>query len=95
MHDPELEGTMQHIHSQKPGNIKPEILWGLFCKQFTPGLEKLFSEGLKTQIFNPNIDVQKKVVLPHAAPVWIYEQPERYGTHDFKIPVAKEAVDHV
>lgn len=30
MLDPELIGTMQHIHSHKHGNIKPEIFWSGF-----------------------------------------------------------------
>ncbi|KAG8796608.1 hypothetical protein FRC12_016595 [Ceratobasidium sp. 428] len=59
MLDPGLEGTMQHIHSQKHSNIKPAMLWGLLCKQFAPGLEKLLTEGLETQIFNPDVNVQK------------------------------------
>ncbi|KAG9124323.1 hypothetical protein FRC07_012033 [Ceratobasidium sp. 392] len=126
MLDPSLVGTMQHIHSRKHGNIKPEILWRLFRERYAADLERLYSEGLEKGIFNPDINIEnlvfrfifmpltqaelniytefhnstprranRKSVLPHAAPVRVYEYPEHYCTRDFKITVPAEAVEQV
>lgn len=58
MMDPRLAGTMQHIHSRRHGNIKPEIFWAGFRRRFAPGLEQLFSQGIEQGIYNPDVHIE-------------------------------------
>jgi hypothetical protein len=44
--DPELNGTLQHCWMQKHQNIKPEIMWSVFRRDFTPGFENMLDEGV-------------------------------------------------
>lgn len=58
MMDEGLTGTMQHIHSRKHGNIKPEIFWSGFRRRFAPALEQLFEEGIEQGIYDPHVHIE-------------------------------------
>lgn len=58
MLDPDLAGTMQHIHSRKHGNKKPEVFWAGLRRRFMPAIEQLLSEGLEQGIYDPDIHIQ-------------------------------------
>ncbi|KAG2130210.1 uncharacterized protein EDB93DRAFT_1332123 [Suillus bovinus] len=42
--DPGLNGTLQHRWMQKHQNIKPEIMWSVFRRDFAPGFENMLAE---------------------------------------------------
>ncbi|KIO03946.1 hypothetical protein M404DRAFT_144376, partial [Pisolithus tinctorius Marx 270] len=54
MHDPALEGYIQHqwMHTKK--NIKPEIAWSQLCRHFSPGFESLLDMGVDSGWYDPN-----------------------------------------
>lgn len=53
-HDPTLEGTVQHRWTDKPNNVKPEILWSQLRRRFSPGFENLFEQGQLNGWYDPN-----------------------------------------
>jgi len=46
MHNPTLEGFVQHRWMRTKKNIMPEIAWSQLCRRFTPGFEALLEEGV-------------------------------------------------
>ncbi|KAI6000445.1 hypothetical protein EDC04DRAFT_2973722 [Pisolithus marmoratus] len=54
MHDPTLEGYIQHwwMHTKK--NIMPEIAWLQLCHQFSPGFELLLDTGMDAGWYDPD-----------------------------------------
>lgn len=43
--DPLLQEIILHRWMPKHSNIKPEIFWSGFRRNWTPGFEKMFAEG--------------------------------------------------
>jgi hypothetical protein len=43
---PSLGGTIQHWWYRKHGNIKPEIHWSVFRKDWSAGFQKLLDRGV-------------------------------------------------
>jgi hypothetical protein len=132
--DPDLRGTVQHRVMRTKMNIKAEIKWSVFRRQFVPGFEKLLNHGLENNIYIPRDHLHRCVtpsyflyallitislvfhwlaipwmqseldlyrtrsnghmprynrrkLLPHGIPNEIFEHPEQYGSHDFKVLV--------
>lgn len=44
--DPSLSDTLQHSWKRRKANIKPEINWSVFRRDFAPGYEDLFQSGV-------------------------------------------------
>ncbi|KAL0960042.1 hypothetical protein HGRIS_011690 [Hohenbuehelia grisea] len=52
--DPSLQDTLQHRFMHDKQNIKAEIVWSQFRRDFTPGFESLLDKGLHDGTYNPN-----------------------------------------
>ncbi|OAX40779.1 hypothetical protein K503DRAFT_855105 [Rhizopogon vinicolor AM-OR11-026] len=52
--NPALDRTLQHHWMRKHQNIniKPEIMWYVFCRDFAPGFEIILEEGITTGIYD-------------------------------------------
>ncbi|KAI6095605.1 hypothetical protein EDD16DRAFT_1492238 [Pisolithus croceorrhizus] len=61
MHDPMLEGYVQHwwMHTKK--NIMPEIAWLQLCHRFSPGFESLLNTGVDAGWCDPDNMLQLMV----------------------------------
>jgi len=46
MHDPSLEGTVQHRWMRHKKNVKPEGTWSQLRRRWTPGFENLIEQGV-------------------------------------------------
>ncbi|KAF9058918.1 hypothetical protein BDP27DRAFT_1186897, partial [Rhodocollybia butyracea] len=44
--DPSLVGTLQHVFKHWKTNVKSEANWSIFRRDFAPGFENLFQEGV-------------------------------------------------
>ncbi|KAI6117927.1 hypothetical protein F5141DRAFT_1211735 [Pisolithus sp. B1] len=104
MHDPTLEGYIQHwwMHTKK--NIKPEIAWSQLCHHFSPGFKLLLNTGVDAGWYDPDNTLQlmvfcwhcdKRKVLPHGILELIYTCAEDYGALDFKVMVSPAAIKQV
>ena len=58
MHDPTLEGFVQHrwMHTKK--NIKLEIAWSQLRRRFCPGFEALLETGVDEGWYDPDNTLQ-------------------------------------
>lgn len=50
--DPSLVGTLQHLWMKDKSSIKPEIMWSVLRRNFTPGFENLLDEGVHAGLYN-------------------------------------------
>jgi len=57
--DSSLRGTLQHRWCFNKSNIKPEIAWSGFRRNFTPGFETILDHGLNTGLYDPNNPVER------------------------------------
>ena len=57
--DPSLRDTLQHRWCFGKSNIKPEIVWSLLRRQFTPGFEDKLDYGLNNRLYDPNNPLEK------------------------------------
>ena len=57
--DPSLEGTLQHRWMRSKMNIKPEILWSVLQRDWTPGFEKTLQFSVDHQYYDPANDLQR------------------------------------
>ncbi|OAX35793.1 hypothetical protein K503DRAFT_784822 [Rhizopogon vinicolor AM-OR11-026] len=48
----------EHL-STKHQNIKPEIMWSVFCRDFAPGFETILEEGITTGIYDIHNTLQE------------------------------------
>ncbi|KAI5988558.1 hypothetical protein EDD15DRAFT_2389274 [Pisolithus albus] len=94
MHDPTLEGYVQHrwMHTKK--NIMPEIACMVFRWVFIPWLQVELN-NYQDRINNSRKRRDKRKVLPHGIPELIYTCPGDYGALDFKVMVSPAAIKHV
>lgn len=60
--DPELCGTLQHIFRHQKNNVKSEANWSVFRRDFAPGYENLFQEGVNRGWYNVEIPLQLYVL---------------------------------
>ena len=61
--DPSLNDTLQHRWCYNKSNVKPEILWMLLRRQFTPGFEDIFDRGVNNGWYDINDPIEKSVFL--------------------------------
>ena len=58
MHDPALQGFVQHRWMQRKKNIMPEIAWSQLRRRFTPGFESLIDQGVLAGLYDPDNTLQ-------------------------------------
>ena len=58
MHDPTLEGFVQHRWMRTKKNIKPEIAWSQLRWRFCPGFEALLETGVDEGWYDPDNTLQ-------------------------------------
>ncbi|QRV83586.1 hypothetical protein RhiJN_11602 [Ceratobasidium sp. AG-Ba] len=100
MTDPSLQGSRQHGVSQKHGNIKSEQFWSGMSERASSGLKQFLQLGIEDESYDSTVPLlvarraNVKSILPHDAPIRIYEQPEKYGGKDYKarVQVSSRAV---
>ncbi|KAJ7150864.1 hypothetical protein C8R43DRAFT_951294 [Mycena crocata] len=69
--DPSLEGTLQHRWMNKKAmNVKPEALWSLMRRNFTPGFEDVLDYGINMGLFTLGNPLEKLVFRWLAVP-WL------------------------
>ncbi|KAJ3754185.1 hypothetical protein EV360DRAFT_73909, partial [Lentinula raphanica] len=66
--DPNLRGTLQHRFMRKKKNIKSEINWSVYRRDFAPGFDKLFNEGLLSGLYDPDNNLECLVFRQIAIP---------------------------
>jgi len=62
MHDPTLEGFVQHRWMRAKKNIKPEIAWSQLHQRFSPGFEALLDTGMDAGWYDPDNTLQLYVL---------------------------------
>ncbi|KAF9058321.1 hypothetical protein BDP27DRAFT_1372793 [Rhodocollybia butyracea] len=88
-------------------NIKSEINWSIYRRDFAPGFEELFNRGLLSGLYNPDKNLEYLVfrqiaipfmqkeychkVLPHGIPALINKFPHLYGAQDFRLETTHNA----
>ncbi|KAH9014255.1 hypothetical protein EDB84DRAFT_1590323 [Lactarius hengduanensis] len=50
--DPSLDGSIQHRWFRKHGNIKPEIHWSVFRRDWAVGFQNLLDEGVENKYYD-------------------------------------------
>jgi hypothetical protein len=71
--DPTLQDTCQHRIMRKHNNIKSESNWSIFRRDFAPGFEKIFDEGVNHGLYDVSVVLEKYVFRWLAIP-WIQEE---------------------
>ncbi|KAJ7729286.1 hypothetical protein B0H14DRAFT_3617421 [Mycena olivaceomarginata] len=100
LHDPSLEGTLQHRWMTRKKNVMPEIVSNylasglVFHYVFIPWLQQEL-DAYRDRVNNTAKRADRNKVLPHGVPNDMYEHPEDYGVLDFKIKVRQDAIDTV
>ncbi|KAI6001834.1 hypothetical protein EDD15DRAFT_2192588 [Pisolithus albus] len=61
MHDPTLEGYVQHRWMRTKKNIKPEIAWSQLRRRFSPRFESLLDTGVDAGWYDPDNTLQLMV----------------------------------
>lgn len=57
--DPSLRDTRQHRFMRKHNNVKPESTWSLLRRDFTPGFQNIFDEGINHGLYDVNDPLEK------------------------------------
>lgn len=57
--DPTLKDTLQHRWMRNKSNIKPEIMWSVLRRNWSPGFENILDSGFLRGIYDPNDTVEK------------------------------------
>ena len=57
--DPSLRRTRQHRFMRKHNNVKPESTWSLLRRDFTPGFQNIFDEGINQGFYDVNDPLEK------------------------------------
>lgn len=57
--DPSLHDTCQHRFMRKHNNVKPEGIWSLLRRDFTPGFQNIFDEGVNDGLYDVNHPLEK------------------------------------
>ena len=58
IHDPTLDGFVQHRWMRAKKNIKPEITWSQLRQRFSPGFEALLDLGVDAGWYDPDNTLQ-------------------------------------
>ena len=57
--DPSLRDTRQHRFMRKHNNVKPESAWSLLRRDFTPGFQNIFDDGINQGFYDVNDPLEK------------------------------------
>ncbi|KLO05213.1 hypothetical protein SCHPADRAFT_788218, partial [Schizopora paradoxa] len=77
--DESLDNTLLHRWMLKHGNIKPEIFWSGFRRNWAPGYEDLFEiGGFDKEGFCSPADPTDQLVFRYLAIPWLQKQLDRY-----------------
>ena len=57
--DPSLRDTRQHCFMRKHNNVKPESTWSLLHRDFTPGFQNIFDDGINQGFYDVNDPLEK------------------------------------
>jgi len=57
--DPSLQNMLQHRFCVEKKNIKAEIAWSQFRRQFTPGYKNILDRGVNNGLYDPGIPLEK------------------------------------
>ncbi|KAG6370288.1 hypothetical protein JVT61DRAFT_12239 [Boletus reticuloceps] len=77
MHDPTLEGFVQHRWMRTKKNIMPEIAWSQLRRRFTPGFEALLGEGVDAGWYDSDNTLQTMVFRWLFIP-WLQQELDSY-----------------
>ncbi|KAJ7348305.1 hypothetical protein DFH08DRAFT_914298 [Mycena albidolilacea] len=88
LHDPSLEGTLQHRWMVKKKNVMPEIGWSQLRHRFTPGFEDILDVGVNNGWYNPDI-LLEALVFRYVFIPWLQQELDAY--HDRINNTAKRA----
>ncbi|KAJ7070248.1 hypothetical protein B0H15DRAFT_957851 [Mycena belliarum] len=58
LHDPSLQGTLQHRWMREKKNVKPEIGWSQMRRRFTPGFENILDIGVNEGWYDPDVLIE-------------------------------------
>lgn len=70
--DPSLIGTLQHQWKREKSNVKPEANWSVLRRDFTPGFEALFEQGVLEGLYDVNKPLEKCVPLFSKSPYLMF-----------------------
>jgi hypothetical protein len=57
--DPTLVGTLQHRWKRNKANVKSEANWSVLRRDFSPGFEDLFEQGVNQGWYDVNRPLEK------------------------------------
>ncbi|KAJ6458318.1 hypothetical protein C8R47DRAFT_995285 [Mycena vitilis] len=77
LHDPSLQGTLQHRWMREKKNVKPEIGWSQMRRRFTPGFENILDVGAKEGWYDPDVLIEDLVFRWVFIP-WLQAELDRY-----------------
>ncbi|KAH0827414.1 hypothetical protein J3R83DRAFT_4072, partial [Lanmaoa asiatica] len=77
MHDPTLQGYVQHRWMCTKKNIVPEIAWSQFRRRFAPGFETLLDQGIDSGWYDPDNTLQLMVFRWLFIP-WLQREIDSY-----------------
>ncbi|KAJ7617636.1 hypothetical protein DFH06DRAFT_966509, partial [Mycena polygramma] len=77
LHDPSLQGTLQHRWMREKKNVKPEIGWSQMRRRFTPGFENILDVGVKEGWYDPDVLIEALVFRWVFIP-WLQTELDRY-----------------
>ncbi|KAJ6474357.1 hypothetical protein C8R45DRAFT_835079 [Mycena sanguinolenta] len=77
LHDPSLEGTLQHRWMLKKKNVMPEIGWSQLRHRFTPGFEDILDVGVNNGWYNPDI-LLEALVFRYVFIPWLQQELDSY-----------------
>ncbi|KAH7905061.1 hypothetical protein BJ138DRAFT_1018219 [Hygrophoropsis aurantiaca] len=78
--DSSLSDTLQHRWMRKHQNIKPEIQWSVFRRNFAPGFEDILDEGVNEGLYDVN-DTLENYVFRWLAIPWIQAELDQWVHH--------------
>ncbi|KAH9476801.1 hypothetical protein JR316_0010716 [Psilocybe cubensis] len=76
--DPTLVGTLQHRWLRHKANIKPEINWSVFRRDFAPGYEDLFQQGVVSGWYEVT-NVVENLVFRWIAIPWLQNELDKWA----------------
>ncbi|KAH9895573.1 hypothetical protein C8Q73DRAFT_644418 [Cubamyces lactineus] len=79
--DPSLRDTLQHRWMRNKTNIKPEIVWSLFRRGWSPGFETILDEGRLNGLYDVNEPLERLVFLWVMVP-WLQREVDTW-VHQF------------
>ncbi|KAJ7841523.1 hypothetical protein B0H14DRAFT_3140219 [Mycena olivaceomarginata] len=77
LHDPSLEGTLQHRWMTRKKNVMPEIGWSQLRHRFTPGFEDILDIGVNNGWYDPDV-LLEALVFRYVFIPWLQQELDVY-----------------